>query len=449
MSAERAAEALLAELMTRTGEASPQPRLEPVRRLAALLGDPQRDLRIIQVAGTNGKTSTARAIATLLSASGLRTGLFTSPHLRSFTERFLIDGEPVPGDRLTEVWHDMAPALGIVDAELTAAGEPRITFFEALAVLALAVFADAPVEVAVLEVGMGGEWDATNLVEAEVAVFTPIDLDHVGILGDTIAEIARTKAGIIDAGATVVSAAQDPAALAELRARAEGLDARFFLAGEQFGVRDDRVAVGGRYVAVTGIAGEYAGTLAPLFGRHQAQNLALAVAAVEALFGAERPLTDEVIEEAFAHTTSPGRLELIGLDPQIYADAAHNPHGARALAAALEESFDFSGLAIVFGSFADKDSAGVIRELAGSAELLITAASSSNRSRPAEELAEIARDAYPELDVRAADTLGDALEEARAWALDGDNRGVLVCGSVVLVGEAMTYAEASGWKEAR
>lgn len=442
-----AAETLYRELLTRTGEATPEPRLEAVRRFAQLLGDPHADLPVIQVAGTNGKTSTSRAIAALLRASGLRTGLFTSPHLQSFTERFLIDGEPVEGEKLAEIWGELQPALSIVDAELKAAGKARITFFEALAVLALAVFADEPVEVIILEVGMGGEWDATNIATADVAVFTPIDLDHVGILGDTIAEIARTKAGIIDPGAQVVSAAQTPEALAELRARAEAEGATLRVEGQDFSVRDDRVAVGGRFVAVTGLAGEYPGALAPLFGAHQAQNLAVAVAAVEAFFGGDRPLGDEIIEAGFAIADSPGRLQPIGVEPPVYVDAAHNPHGARALVAAVRESFEFSGLAVVFGALSDKDAAGVIAELAPIADLLVTTQSASPRSTSADELTELAGRVAPELETATWESVPEALDTARAWAAQEPGRGVLVCGSIVLVGEAIAHAESEGWNE--
>ena len=253
--AERAAARVYDELLTRIGEANPRPRIEPVRRLSELAGSPQLSFPVIQIAGTNGKTSTSRAVESLLRAHGLRTGLFTSPHLVDFSERFQIDGEAVGGNTLADAWEELRLPLQVVDGELEAAGHGAITFFEALAVLAFAVFADAPVDVGVIEVGMGGEWDATNIVDAEVAVLTPIDLDHTGILGRDFAEIARTKAGIIKAGATVVSAAQRVDALGEIIEAAENEDAKLLLADRDFTLVEDRLAVGGRQIEVTGLHG--------------------------------------------------------------------------------------------------------------------------------------------------------------------------------------------------
>lgn len=445
-SAERAAQRVYDELLTRVGEANPRPRIEPVRRLSELAGSPQLSFPVIQVAGTNGKTSTSRAVESLLRAHGLRTGLFTSPHLVDFAERFRIDGEPVGGNALADAWEELRLPLQVVDAELEAAGHGPITFFEALAVLAFAIFADAPVEVGVIEVGMGGEWDATNIADAQVAVFTPIDLDHTAILGRDLATIARTKAGIVKPGATVVSAAQAPEALSEIIEAAENEGAALLIAGRDFALIEDRLAVGGRQIDVRGLHGhDYDPAFVPLFGHYQAENVAVAIAAAEAFLGGERPLPEEVLDEGLRQLTSPGRLQLIGTDPIVYVDSAHNPHGAEALARAVTESFGFDELALVVGSMADKDSAGVLEALAPIATAVYLAPVGSPRGMPAGELAALGADALEGLPVEVADSAAEAIEVARGWAARAGGRAVLVAGSVLLAGEAIAHARAEGW----
>ncbi|WP_200328856.1 folylpolyglutamate synthase/dihydrofolate synthase family protein [Leucobacter sp. L43] len=440
------AERVYAALLERVGEAQPRPRIDPVRRLAELAGSPQLSFPVIQVAGTNGKTSTSRAIASLMRAHGLRTGLFTSPHLVDFTERFQLDGESVDGDVLAAAWDELQVPLEVVDAELAEAGHGRITFFEALAVLAFAVFADAPVDVAVVEVGMGGEWDATNIVDARVAVFTPIDLDHTSILGSDVATIARTKAGIIKSGSVVVSAAQEPDALAELAEAAERHDAALAALGRDFALVDDRLAVGGRQIDVVGLSGQsYDPIFVPLFGHHQAENAALAIAAAEAFFGASRPLPEEVLDDGFGSLTSPGRLQLIGTDPVVYVDAAHNPHGAAALVSAVSESFTFAELALVVGVLEEKDVSGLMATLAPIAHRVTVAPVDSPRSIPAGDLQQIAEDEIPGTPIEIAESLPEALEEARGWAMRAEGRAVLVVGSVLLAGEAIEFARSEGW----
>lgn len=440
------AERVYAELLERVGEANPRPRIEPVRRLAELAGSPQLSFPVIQVAGTNGKTSTSRAIESLLRGHGLRTGLFTSPHLVAFTERFQIDGEPVDGEMLASAWSELKLPLSVVDAELEASGQGPITFFEALAVLAFAVFADAPVEVAVIEVGMGGEWDATNIVDAQVAVFTPIDLDHTSILGPDIATIARTKAGIIKPGTAAVSAAQDPDALGELADAAADRGASLKVLGTDFALHDDRVAVGGRQVTFTGTTGHtYDPAFVPLFGHHQAENVVLAIAAVEAFFGAERPVPEEVLDEGFGQLTVPGRLQLVSADPVVYVDSAHNPHGARALAHAVAESFQFEELALIVGVLAEKDAAGVLAPLAPIAHRVTVTPVDSPRSLAVAQLRDLAEAAIPDTPVETAQSLPEALDEAHAWAERAEGRAVLVVGSVLLAGEAVAHARAEGW----
>lgn len=443
-----AAQAVYDALLERVGEANPRPRIEPVRRLAELAGSPQLDFPVIQVAGTNGKTSTSRAIESLLRAHGLRTGLFTSPHLVDFTERFAIDGEPIDEELLASAWQELQLPLEVVDAELEAAGHGPITFFEALAVLAFAAFADAPVEVGVIEVGMGGEWDATNIVDAQVAVITPIGLDHTGILGDDIAEIARTKAGIIKAGSTVVSAAQEDAAIEMITAAAKAQNAPLHVYGRDFDMVDDRLAVGGRQIDVRGISGVgYDPAFVPLYGQHQAENVTLAIAAVEAFFGADRPVPEEVLDEGLGQLTSPGRLQLIASDPIMYVDAAHNPHGAKALVRAVNESFSFEELVLVIGVLEEKDAAGLMRELAPIAHRVILAPVASPRSTDTEVLYDIAETEIHDTHVEVAHSLPEALDEAREWAAGESGRAVLVVGSVLLAGEAIAIARDEGWNE--
>lgn len=442
----QAAQRVYDALLTRVGEANPRPRIEPVRRLAELAGSPQLSFPVIQVAGTNGKTSTSRAIESLMRAHGLRTGLFTSPHLIDFTERFQIDGTPIDGEVLASAWDELQLALEVADAELEAAGQSPITFFEALAVLAFVAFADAPVEVAVIEVGMGGEWDATNIVNADVAVFTPIGLDHVEHLGHDLGTIARTKARIMKPGSVAVTAAQDPEALAELRAYADELGIKLHVLGETFALSEDRLAVGGRQIDVVGTTGEaYDPIFVPLYGVHQAENATLAVAAVEAFFGGERAVPEEILDEGFGQLTSPGRLQLIGTDPIVYIDAAHNPHGAEALVRAVTESFSFDELALVTGVLGEKDAFGLLETLAPIAHRVYATAVDSPRSLSAEALADIAYDAIPDTPVETHDTLPLALAEARAWAEGAGNRAVLVVGSVLLAGEALATSRDEKW----
>ncbi|MBB4070855.1 bifunctional folylpolyglutamate synthase/dihydrofolate synthase [Canibacter oris] len=448
--AEQAAEQVFQELLCRVGEANPRPRIEPVRRFAELAGLPQASYPIIQVAGTNGKTSTSRIIAAILQEHGMRTGLFTSPHLRAFTERFQIDLAPIDGVDLALAWQSLQPALEVVDAELDAAGQGRITFFEALAVLAFAAFADAPVEVAVIEVGMGGEWDATNIANADVAVFSPIALDHVGILGDTIAEIAATKAGIMKPGAVAVTAQQPIEAFAALDARAKELEIPLLRIGVDVALRANQQAVGGRLVtlesATTGAV--YDDLLVNLWGAHQGENAALAVAAVEAFLG--RELDREIVETALAEVTSPGRLQLVAKSPAVLVDAAHNPHGVAALTAAFEENFEFAdGVCVVAGVLADKDTLGVLRGLAQLADRLILVPVESPRSVSAVQLAQLAPQLVtaqlPAAAITVAENCYLGFEQARDWAAAGAQRGVLVAGSVLLAGSAVEVAETEGW----
>jgi dihydrofolate synthase/folylpolyglutamate synthase len=443
-----AADAVYAALIARVGEGSPRPRLAPTRRAVELLGDPHRAAPVIHITGTNGKTSTSRMIESLLRASGLRTGLLTSPHLERFTERIRIDGEPIADEAVARNWEEILPFIAIVDAELEGAGEEPLTFFEVLTVLAFACFADAPVDVVVLEVGMGGEWDSTNVADGQVAVFTPIDLDHQSRLGSTITEIARTKSGIIKPAASVVSARQPDAALEVLEEAADLTESTLAVEGDAFEVLESRVAVGGQLVTIRGLAGEYRDIALPLFGRHQAENAAVAIAAVEAFIGGGAVrLADEVVD-GLATTTSPGRLQTIGTEPTVIVDAAHNPHGAASLVAALEEYFDFDEVVFVFGVLADKDADGIASVLARTGGAFLVTRPDSDRARAAAEVAaSVAARVGPER-VQVVERLDDALDEAREWAAEAPKRAVVVTGSIGLVAEAMEIAADRGWGRA-
>jgi len=445
MSNRTRADAVYSALLERQGEQWVQPRVERTRRVLELLADPQRTYRVIHVTGTNGKTSTSRMIESLLRAMGLRTGLFTSPHLERFTERILIDGEPVSDAAIADAWDEIQPFVDMVDAELSASGDAPLTFFELLTVLAFVVAADAPIDVLVLEVGMGGEWDSTNTADGDVAVFTPIDIDHGDRLGSTIAEIATVKAGIIKPGAAVVSAPQPPEAMRAIRARAEKEGATVSVAGDDFALEDQTLAVGGQQLSIRGVAGSYREVYLPLYGAHQGANAALAVAAVESLIGGgEQALNADVVADGLGTATSPGRLQLIGTAPTVFVDAAHNPHGARALVTALDESFDIDEWGAVVGILDGKDAVGIVSALVPAVARVFATAPDSDRATDPDTIADVAEAA--DLPVTVHPTLEDAADAARAWAAESDRRAVVIAGSVVLAGEALRLSELEDWK---
>lgn len=441
----RRADAVYEALLQRQGERWVQPRVERTRRVLELLDDPQKTYRVIHVTGTNGKTSTSRMIESIVRAHGLRTGLFTSPHLERFTERIMIDGEPVDDAAVADAWDEISPFVDLVDAELEAKDDAPLTFFELLTVLAFVAFADAPIDVLVLEVGMGGSWDSTNTADGDVAVFAPIDLDHADRLGDTIAEIATVKAGIIKDGAAVVSARQDAAAEAVLREAAAAHGATISFEGAEFALAQQRLAVGGQQISVRGLAATYEDEYLPLYGAHQGFNAALAIAAVESLVGAGSvPIAADVLADGLGGATSPGRLQLIGAAPTVLVDAAHNPHGARALVTALREAFDFDEWGVVLGVLSDKDAAGIVAEIAPVAAHVFATAPDSERAEEADAIADLAE--AHDLRVSVHRDLAEAAEAARAWAAASDRRAVVIAGSVVLAGEALTLATAEDWK---
>ncbi len=421
-------------ILARAPEHDLQPSLERIRGVMDLLGDPQRTFPVIHVTGTNGKTSTARIAEAVLRELGLKTGRFTSPHLHSMLERIAIGGAPIEAERFLAAYDEVIPFVDVVDARSTAEGGPRMTYFEVLVAVAYAAFADLPVDVAVVEVGMGGAWDATNVVDAPVAVVTPIDVDHRHFLGSTPAEIAEEKAGIIKPDAITVSGLQEDRDAAEvLRERAEQVGARIVLEGSDFGVTARDVAVGGQQVSLRGLAAEYPDLFLPLHGSHQVQNAAVAVAAVEAFVGGgEQALDLDVLRTALASVASPGRLEVVRRSPTVLVDAAHNPAGARALRQALSDSFTFVKLVGVVAVMRDKDATEMLEALEPALDEVVVTRSSSPRSMSPSELGAIAADVFGEHRVTVVQEMPDALDQAAGLADEGGvGGGVIATGSVV------------------
>lgn len=451
----RAAQLVFTELQARLGEGNPQPRLEPTRRVVELLGDVHRAYPIIHIAGTNGKTTTARLIESILRAYGLSTGVFTSPHLVRFNERILLNGRPVRDDVLVTNWLDVKSYVEMVDKELSDKGEPRLTFFEVMTILAYAIFAETPVDVAVVEAGLGGEWDSTNVADGVVSVFTPINLDHTDRLGDTIEAIARTKSGIIKPAAMVVSAAQVSEATKVLEEAVDLTESTLTFVsatsapeiGSPVAVTNRSMAVGGQLLSIQGAAGTYNDVFLALYGDHQAENAALAVAAVEAfLGGASQALDQNVLAEAFATVTSPGRLQVVAHQPTVLVDAAHNPHGASSLVKSLGKYFSFDDITIVLAVFEDKDAVGIIAELSPIATRFVVTSAPSDRTRSASDLAFLVAESVGEDKVIFEEDPVLALGIARNYAAQTDNGAVVVTGSISLVGLTVGLAdETQGW----
>ncbi len=434
--------AIEGEIFGRRGEGHVNPTNERMQALVELLGDPQRAYRSIHLTGTNGKTSTARMIDELLRAFGVRTGRYTSPHLEKVTERIVVDGEPVSARIFVEGYRELVPYLELIDKQF----DVPLSFFEIVTALAYSIFADAPVDVAVVEVGLGGAWDNTNVIDAEVAVVTPIGIDHTQYLGDTVVQIAREKAGIIKPGSVAILAAQPAEAATELLRRATEVEASVAREGLEFGVLERRIAVGGQFLTIQGLSGEYGEVFLPLHGAHQAQNAAVALAAVEAFFGAGAQggtLDADLVRSAFAAVRSPGRLEPVRSAPTILLDAAHNPAGMTATLQAVAEAFQFRRLVAVAAVMADKDATGMLELLEPAVDEIVVTQTGSERGLPADELAAAAVALFGADRVTVEPRLDDAIEAAVRLAEDtGDDVlagvGVLVTGSVVTVGEART-----------
>ena len=433
------------EIVSRRPESSIEPTLDRIATLVSLLGDPQRAFPIIHITGTNGKTSTARMIDALLRERGLRTGRFTSPHLVSIRERICIDGEPVDPERFVTLYQEILPYVQLTDERH---GVP-LSFFEVLTGMAFAAFADAPVDVAIVEVGLGGTWDATNVADGVVAVVGPVAIDHTQYLGDTVEEIAAEKAGIIKPGALAVLAQQSLPAAEVLLRRVSEAGATVAREGIEFGVLERDIALGGQQLTLRGLNGTYPDVFLPLFGLHQAGNAACALAAVEGFAGVgdagpdgRAPLDPELVRQAFAGLRSPGRLEVLRRSPTVIVDAAHNPAGMAASAAAVTEAFSFTRLVGVLAVSADKDVTGILDELEPVLDDLVVTRNSSDRSMPPDELAGLAVDVFGPDRVQVAERMDDAIElavtladDAPETALPGGG-GVLITGSVITAGDA-------------
>ena len=426
------------EILARAPEHDLEPDLERISAVMELLGDPQRSFPVIHLTGTNGKTSTTRIVEALLLELGLRTGRFTSPHLHSMRERIALTGQPISEEKFLAAYDDVIPFVEMVDARSAADGGPRMTYFEVLVAVAYAAFADAPVDVAIVEVGMGGRWDATNVADGTVAVVTPVDLDHQHFLGDTVEQIAEEKAGIVKRGAVVVSALQPhPTVLEVLHEHAEAAGARLVVEGVDFGYRSMEVAVGGQQFSMQGLAGEYDELFLPLFGPHQLQNAVTAVAAVEAFVGGgEQRLDPEVVRAALARVASPGRLEIVRRSPTVVVDAAHNPAGALALRNAIEQSFNFARLVGVVAILKDKNATEMLEILEPVLDHVVVTRTTSPRAMSTTELGEIAADIFGEHRVTVVEDLPDALDVAAGLADEGGvGGGVLATGSVTTAAE--------------
>lgn len=426
---------IVTELQARWPEHRVAPSQARVQALCDLLGSPEQSCPVILIAGTNGKGSTALMIDSLLRSLGLRVGRYSSPHLVDLTERISIDGEEISEEIFDDLAEQVMPLVELVDAQLI--DGVAMTFFEVMTALAYAAFADAPVDVAVVEVGLGGRWDATNIVDAQVAVVCPIDLDHTHLLGDTIAEIAAEKAGIIKAGSKAVLAAQHPDAAKVLLARCNEVGAEVLREGPEFGLIDRQPAVGGQVIRVETAQGPLGDIVLPLFGAHMARNAALAVAAAEAFLGG-KPMSAEVITDGLEEVKAPARLEVVRRSPTVVLDTCHNPHGARATIDGLTEAFDFNPLIGVVAMMADKDVAGVMGIFAEAMTTVVcTTIASTSRALPAAALAELAGEVFGAERVRTAGDMAAAIEEAVRLADEaGPGAGVLIAGSVYAAGEA-------------
>ncbi|WP_435831312.1 bifunctional tetrahydrofolate synthase/dihydrofolate synthase [Nocardia aurea] len=442
-----------AELDKRWPETKIEPSLARIAALMDLLGSPQQNYPSIHIAGTNGKTSVTRMIDALLTALHRRTGRITSPHLQLATERISIDNHPITPAAYVETYRELQPYIELIDRQSAEADGPAMSKFEVLTAMGFAAFAEAPVDVAIVETGLGGTWDATNVVDGQVAVITPIGLDHTDFLGNDLATIAGEKAGIIKRApeslvprdTVAVIAQQEPEAMDVLLRRAVEVDAAVAREGAEFRVLARRIAVGGQQIELQGLGGVYDEIFLPLHGEHQARNAALALAAVEAFFGAgaSRQLDIEAVRAGFANVASPGRMERMRSAPTIFIDAAHNPAGARALAATLTSEFDFRKLVGVVGVLADKDAAGILEALEPVFDEIVVTDNGSPRAMDVDSLANLAVQRFGDERVVTAETLPDAVETAIAIAEEVGEAGEMVSGAgVVVTGSVVTAGAA-------
>jgi dihydrofolate synthase / folylpolyglutamate synthase len=422
-------------LIERWPENKIEPTLDRIAALTDLLGSPQLSYPTIHIAGTNGKTTISRMIDSLMSELGYRTGRFTSPHLESFLERISIKGNSIDPGEFIKNYNDIALYLDLIDSK-----QPhQISYFEALTALAFVAFAEHPVDVGIIEAGLGGEWDATNVVQSQVSVMTPIGLDHMDYLGDTLEEIAQTKAGIFKPESNVVLAAQTPEVAKVLMAQVAKVAAIPFREGVEFSVANRAIAVGGQMISINGLYGLIEDIFLPLYGAHQANNAAVALAAVEAFAGVQ--LDSDLVRSAFSKVKSPGRCEVIHRDPTVIIDAAHNPHGAKAIATTINSEFDFETVIGVVAVLGDKDAAGILAELSQVVDYLVVSQSSSARALPANDLAMIAKQFFAPEQIEVIPELRGAITYATEKAnlsnqVNDGVSAVLITGSVVTAGEA-------------
>ena len=430
-------DAIEKELLARWPESRIAPSIERIAALVDILGSPQLTYPTIHVGGTNGKTTTTRMIDALLFAHGLRTGRFTSPHLETYLERIAINGQSIDPKELIFSYNDIAAYLDLMDEKF----EHPISFFEAITAIAFVAFAEHPIDVGVIEVGMGGQWDATNVVQSDVSVIMPIGFDHMEYLGNTLHEIASTKAGIIKENGFIVLAQQEPEAAKELIRKAAEVGADVVREGIEFSVTSRAIAVGGQLLTIQGVNETYEEIFLPLHGRHQASNAAAALVAVEAFFG-DQPLDIDAVRSGFASVLSPGRCEIVHRDPTIILDAAHNPHGAKALAETLRSEFNFDEIIAVVAVLGDKDAAGIFKELESIVDHVIVTQSTSERAMPSSEVEKIASSIFGVDRVFEVQDLFQAIDKAMSDSirpLSEATVGIIITGSVVTVGQARTY----------
>jgi len=433
---------IVEELNSRWPENKIEPSLDRIRTLLDYLGNPQETFRSIHLAGTNGKTSTSRMIDSLLRSFGIRTGRYTSPHLEDIRERITIDGDLITPEYFIYTYDDIKPYIDLVDAN----SEHPLSYFEVLTAMAYAAFADAPIDVGVIECGVGGAWDATNVINSDVAVMTPIGLDHQEYLGNTIAEIAHTKAGIFREGKPSVLAHQTREAAEVLIRESAKSEAIPLREGLDFALLRRDVAVGGQLLSIQGLGGTYDDIFLPLYGRHQASNATLALVAVEAFLGggAER-LDVDAIRDGFAQASSPGRLEVMRRNPTVIIDAAHNHHGAVALHESLSEEFAFDRIVAVVAILADKDAVSFLSELSNIVDEIIVTENNSPRAMPTEDLFKIAVDIFEEDRVSSAGSIAGAIEAAMDKASHPTQSiGIVITGSVITVGQARALLKRGG-----
>ena len=434
-------------LLARWPETRIEPTLDRIAALVDMLGSPQLTYPTIHIGGTNGKTTTSRMIDSLLFEMGLRTGRFTSPHLESFLERIAINGQSIDAKALIFSFNDISAYLDLMDEKF----DNPISFFEAITALAFAAFAEHPIDVGVIEVGMGGLWDATNVVDADVSVIMPIGLDHTEYLGETLTEIAQTKAGIIKEGGFVVLAQQEPECAVELMKQAALVGADIAREGIEYSVISRSVAVGGQLLTIQGTKEIYTDIFVPLHGKHQASNAAAALVAVEIFFG-DQELDIEAVRAGFAQVTSPGRCEIVHRDPTVILDAAHNPHGAAALADTIQSEFTFDEVIGIFAPMGDKDVRGILLELEQVMDTVIVSANSSPRAMKIDALELMAIEIFGSDRVFTSETIATAIDKVVTDSirpLSEDTIGILITGSVVSVGEARTIVRKKFAKEVK